>query len=139
LEPNARQKQITIKSLIQETTFAYVDERIVDAIVRNLISNALKFTPANGYVEVAAMQNEKVLKVSISDTGIGISKEDLPKLFRIDEKYRDSGTAGEMGTGLGLILCQELVEKSGGKIWVESEIGEGSTFTFTLPRKPTQV
>jgi two-component system sensor histidine kinase/response regulator len=137
-EPNAKQKQITLKSLIQETMFAYVDEKMVDAIFRNLISNALKFTPTNGHVEVAVTQNEKVLKVSISDTGIGIPQEDLPKLFRIDEKYRDSGTAGEMGTGLGLILCQELVEKSGGKIWVESKIGKGSTFTFTLPRKSTQ-
>jgi signal transduction histidine kinase len=82
------------------------------------------------------MQNERFLEVSVSDTGIGIDQEDLPKLFRIDEKYRDSGTDGEMGTGLGLILCKELVEKSGGKIWAESKIGKGSIFTFTLPNKP---
>jgi two-component system sensor histidine kinase/response regulator len=134
-EPNARQKQIILKSSIQEKMFAYVDEKMVDAIIRNLISNALKFTPTNGHIEVNASQNEEFLKVSVADTGIGVSKEDLPKLFRIDERYRDSGTEGEMGTGLGLILCKELIEKSGGQIWAESEIGKGSTFIFTLPRK----
>jgi len=138
LEPNAKQKRITLKSSIQEKTFAYVDERVVDAVIRNLISNALKFTRTDGHVEVAVTQDERSLKVSVSDTGIGISSDDLPKLFRIDEKYRDSGTAGEIGTGLGLILCKELIEKSGGNIWAESEVGKGTTFSFTLPSKPTQ-
>ncbi len=134
--PNARQKRIMFEGSIQEELFVYADEKMVDAVVRNLISNALKFTRAHGRVEVKVTQKESFLEVSVSDTGIGISKEDLPKLFRIDEKYRDSGTAGERGTGLGLILCKDLIEKSGGKIWVKSEVGKGTTFIFTLPKKP---
>jgi two-component system, sensor histidine kinase and response regulator len=133
--PCARQKQITLQSSIQERTYVYADEKMLDVVMRNLISNALKFTHAHGRVEVTASPANRFLAVSVSDTGVGISQEVLPKLFRIDEKYRDLGTAGEIGTGLGLILCKELVEKSGGKIWVRSELGKGSTFSFTLPQE----
>ena len=76
------------------------------------------------------------LRVEIRDTGIGIPAEKLPNLFRIDAKYQQAGTAGEKGTGLGLILCKEFVEKHGGKIWVESEVGKGTTVWFTLPKEP---
>ena len=132
--PSAKQKQINLKSSIQEGTFVYADERIVDVVMRNLISNALKFTYAHGHVEVTMTQDDRFLEVSVSDIGIGVSQENLSKLFRIDEKCRDPGTAGEIGAGLGLILCKELVEKGGGKIWVKSEAGKGTTFTFTLPK-----
>ena len=132
--PNAKQKQITLKSSFQEGLFAYADEKMVDAVVRNLISNALKFTHAHGHVEVAITQDDRFLEVSVSDTGVGISPEVLQKLFRIDEKCRNLGTAGERGTGLGLILCKELVEKGGGKIWVKSEVRKGTSFTFTIPK-----
>jgi len=74
-----------------------------------------------------------VFKVSVSDNGVGISKADIEKLFKIDQSYSTSGTKNEKGTGLGLILCKEFVKKHGGKIWVESEVGKGSDFKFTLP------
>jgi len=130
---NAKQKQITLKSSIQEEVIVYADFNMVDTVVRNLISNALKFTRTGDTVEVSTRQDEKHIEVSVSDTGIGIRKEHLPKLFRIETKYKRLGTAQEKGTGLGLILCKELVEQNGGKIWVESEVEKGTTFRFTLP------
>ena len=132
-EPNATQKQITLTHAIPERTRAYADERMIDAVVRNLLSNALKFTYAHGHVAVTLTETDGFFAVSVADNGMGISPADLPKLFRIDQKYREIGTAGEVGTGLGLILCKELVEKNGGRIWVKSEVGKGATFTFTLP------
>jgi two-component system sensor histidine kinase/response regulator len=132
--PNAEQKQITLNRSIPEKAVVYADFNMVDTVVRNLISNALKFTHSGGTVGVATRQDEKYIEVSVSDTGIGIRKEHLSKLFRIETKYKRSGTAREKGTGLGLILCKELVEQNGGKIWVESEVGKGTTFRFTLPR-----
>jgi signal transduction histidine kinase len=106
---------------------------MVDTIVRNLLSNALKFTDAGGTIEVTALQDKSFVEVAVSDTGIGMNQESIDKLFRIDVKSTRPGTAGEKGTGLGLILCKELVEKNGGEIGVESKIGEGTTFVFTLP------
>ena len=82
---------------------------------------------------VAAHQNEEMMEISVSDTGVGISAEDLEKLFRIDIKFKRPGTDHEIGTGLGLILCKEFVEQLGGKIRVDSQIGQGTTFTLTLP------
>ena len=112
---------------------AYADHNMVDTVVRNLLSNALKFTDAGGIVEVSGQQNEGFVEITVSDTGIGMSQKEMDKLFRIDMKYTNVGTAGEKGTGLGLILCKELIEKNGGQIRVESEIGKGTRFTFTLP------
>lgn len=106
---------------------------MVNTVIRNLVSNALKFTPTGGAIEISAQAREDHLEIAVSDTGTGIPQEDLPKLFRIDVQYTNVGTGGETGTGLGLILCQDLVEKNDGKIWVESEVGEGTTFRFTLP------
>ncbi len=131
--PKAEHKQITLRSAIPENTLAYADYSMVDTVLRNLISNALKFTPAEGRIDVSASVRAPYIEVAVSDIGRGIPFEDISKLFRIDVQYTNPGTAGEKGTGLGLILCQELVERNGGKIWVESEIGKGTTFTFTLP------
>ncbi len=130
---NAAHKQITLRNSIQEEMTAYADYQMVDTIVRNLIANALKFTDAHGTVTVSATQKAHDIAVSVSDTGIGIEKKHLPKLFRIDVKYKRLGTAHEQGTGLGLILCKEFVERNGGRIWVESEVGKGSRFTVSLP------
>lgn len=135
LTSNAEQKQITLRSSIPEKVFAYADPNMVDTIVRNLLSNALKFTGPSGTVDVSTTQDEAHVNVSVSDTGMGIDEKTLPKLFRIDTVYHKRGTAGEKGTGLGLILCKEFVEKNEGKIGVKSEVGKGSTFTFTLPKK----
>ena len=105
-------------------------------MVRNLTSNALKFTPADGSIDLSAEQREHEVEVSVSDTGVGIPQKYIPQLFRIDIKYTKTGTAGEVGTGLGLVLCKELVERNGGRVWIESEVGKGSRFRFTLPKKP---
>ncbi len=133
-QSNAEQKQITLRNLVPKETAVYADNNMIDTIIRNLISNALKFTYSGGTIEISATQANDYVEVAVSDTGTGISKEYVPKLFRIDTQYTNVGTGGEKGTGLGLNLCKDLVEKNGGRIWVESEIGKGSTFKFTLPK-----
>jgi len=132
-EPGAEQKQITLRSVVQKNTMAYADSNMIDTVLWNLISNALKFTHSGDTIEVSATQTGDHVEVAVSDSGIGISREDIPKLFRIDTQYTNVGTAGEKGTGLGLSLCKDLIEKNGGRIWVESEVGKGTIFRFTLP------
>ena len=132
----AGQKQITLQSSVESEMYAYADYHMVYTVLRNLLSNALKFTPPGGLVEVAARRNGTNVEMAVSDTGVGIRKEDIPKLFRIDVRYTHVGTAGEEGTGLGLSLCKELIEKNGGTIWVESEVEQGTIFRFTLPKEP---
>ena len=133
---NAEDKQITLRNLIEERIPAYADFNMVNAVFRNLISNALKFTKPGGSVEISARQDGGYIEVSVRDNGIGIAKEHLSKLFRIDSRYKRLGTAREKGTGLGLILCKEFIEKHGGKIWIESEAAQGSAVKFTLPQNP---
>ncbi len=135
---NAENKQITLKNLIEEKTPVYADFNMVNTVLRNLISNALKFTNSGGEVEVSARQDGKDIEVSVKDNGIGIREEHLPKLFRIDTRYKRLGTAREKGTGLGLILCKEFIKKHGGRIWIESEVKRGSTVKFTLPQHPVE-
>ncbi len=112
---------------------------MINTVLRNLITNALKFTNNGGAIKISVIEfkvpeQEKLqVKISVKDTGIGIKKGVLDKLFKLDESYTTKGTDFEQGTGLGLILCKDFVEKSGGKIWAESEFGKGSTFYFTLP------
>ncbi|MCP4401079.1 MAG: hybrid sensor histidine kinase/response regulator [bacterium] len=133
--PNAEQKQISISPLIQEQTIVLADVNMLDTVMRNLLSNALKFTHAGGTVEVSARHDLHGVEISVSDTGTGIAEEHIPKLFRIDAKNKHLGTAREKGTGLGLLLCQEFVKQHGGSIRVVSEVGKGSTFSFTLPKE----
>jgi signal transduction histidine kinase len=102
-------------------------------VIRNLLSNALKFTPEQGCIEIRGQSCEQGIDIRISDTGTGISQADLVTLFKIGQTNRHPGTAGEIGTGLGLILCKELLEANNGSIRAESALGEGSTFTITLP------
>ena len=132
----AEYKEVALRSLIQENTLAYADYDMVNTVVRNLISNALKFTDTGGSITVSAVSENQHVEVTISDTGCGIDEEGIANIFRIDTTYTSIGTAGEQGTGLGLILCKELIEQNGGRIWVESEIGEGTVFRFTVPQKP---
>jgi signal transduction histidine kinase len=108
------------------------DERKVRQVTLNLLSNAIKFTPEGGRIEVTAVPGEACVEVSVRDTGVGIAPEDQEKVF---EEFRQVGTADKKveGTGLGLALSRKFVELHGGRIWVTSEIGRGSTFTFTLP------
>jgi signal transduction histidine kinase len=133
-DPTARHKQITIVRQFPDEPFtSYADERVVDVVLRNLLSNALKFTPEQGQIVVRGKRHEHGVDISVSDTGTGISQADLATLFQIGQTNRHQGTAGEVGTGLGLILCKELLEANGGQIKAESELGEGSTFTIHLP------
>ena len=97
------------------------------------MSNAIKFTKVGGTININVEENSKNITISVSDNGVGIAPGDLTKLFNISEVFSTRGTANEKGTGLGLLLCKEFVEKHGGKIWVESEVGKGSDFKFTLP------
>lgn len=131
---NAHRKNIELTSIIPENITVNVDESLTQQLFSNLISNAIKFTPQNGKVWVKYTEIEgDFVKISVNDTGIGIPEEDFPKLFRIDTKYFSRGTEGEEGSGLGLALCAEIVQKHGGKIYVESKINEGTSFYFTLP------
>lgn len=111
----------------------YTDENILKTIVRNLISNAVKFTNIGGHIKILATTNQHQVEISISDNGVGIKDETIHKLFDLSTNVTSPGTANEKGSGLGLVLCKEFVEKLGGKIWVESEEGKGSDFKFTLP------
>jgi two-component system, sensor histidine kinase and response regulator len=135
LQPQAEHKQITLNNLIPTDLLVTIDVPMIDTVVRNLLANAIKFTNSGGTVTLAADQDPEMVTVSITDTGIGISPAQCTHLFRIDTKCQRDGTAGEKGTGLGLILCKEFVEKNGGQIWVESDVGKGTTLRFTLPRR----
>lgn len=135
LTPNADQKNIRLEHAVPEKTVVKADIKMIDTIVRNLVSNAVKFTPSGGRVTVsAASHNEGLVRLTVCDSGIGIDPEYLPKLFRIDTKYTRLGTADERGTGLGLILCKDFVERNGGTIWVESERNQGAAYHITLPK-----
>jgi signal transduction histidine kinase len=103
------------------------------SVLRNLLSNALKFTPSGGNITLTAERKDKYVHVSVIDTGIGIDPKNVQKLFRIDENYTRKGTNKEPGSGLGLILCKEFVEKNNGIITVESQEFKGSVFRFTVP------
>lgn len=101
--------------------------------MRNLVGNALKFTPKEGKITISSVIKNNSVVVSVTDTGIGMSKENLNKLFKKDEHFTTQGTNNEAGTGLGLLLCRDFVEANGGTISVESELGKGTSFKFDLP------
>ncbi len=133
LEPYIWQKKIVIKNFVGDNIFINADENMVNSIIRNLISNAVKFNNTGGTIEIKAEQGDLDVHIIISDTGIGIAQSVLPNLFRIDSRTKQPGTMDERGTGLGLILCKEFTEKNGGKIWIESEPGAGTIVHLTLP------
>ena len=133
-----RKKELRLTFSIPDEMEVFADNHMFDSIIRNLVSNAIKFTPVGGKVSVTAeYNNDHYIVVKISDSGIGMSPELKNKLFLLNEKTSRRGTEGEPSTGLGLLLCKEFIEKHGGKIWVESEVGKGSTFSFTVPGKRT--
>ena len=131
---NAEQKQIAIRQTVTAPIFAFADSQMIDTVIRNLISNALKFTEARGAITLSARQNDQNVEITVADTGIGMDAEAVAKLFRLDVRYNQLGTAGEKGTGLGLNVCKEFAEKNGGSIAVESVVGAGTTFRVTLPK-----
>ncbi len=135
---SAEQKSITIINRVPDLVFVTADKNMLSTIIRNLINNAIKFTPRKGVIEIdleeiSNKNNKECLAFSVKDNGVGIPFETQSKLFQIDEIVSTNGTDNESGTGLGLILCKEFVDKHKGKIWVESEATRGSKFVFTLP------
>jgi signal transduction histidine kinase len=127
-----REKNLTIINHIHDEIQVVADRDMINTIVRNLISNAIKFTE-NGTIEIGIIKQKGNLKLFISDTGVGIPKDKLKNIFEITRSKSTEGTLGEMGSGLGLILCKEFAEKNGGKIKAVSKEDVGSTFTLSLP------
>lgn len=128
----ARKKGIKFRNEIEEKVMVHADRNMVNTILRNLVSNAIKFSNPNGDIVLSAKTESDVVEVNVSDSGIGMTRENLNKLFRIDTYYSTAGTMGETGTGLGLIICKEFVEKNNGRIRATSSEGSGTTVTFTL-------
>lgn len=128
----AQSKKIELLNFIPDQLIISADQDMLKTILRNLVSNALKFSFANGKIEIKAIMRPDEIEIQVKDTGTGIMKEDCDQLFKVGSFLSETGTENEKGTGLGLILCKEFVEKHGGRIWVESEIGKGSTFIFTI-------
>jgi len=133
LEPNAKMKNISVESSIEKQVHVTSDVYMLKAILRNLISNAIKFTNLGGRIEVSAIQTSEQTTIKVSDNGVGIKPEVLAKLFSFSAVQSSPGTANEKGTGLGLLLCKEFVEKHGGKIWIDSVVDKGTVVNFTLP------
>ncbi|MBN1252165.1 MAG: hybrid sensor histidine kinase/response regulator [Bacteroidales bacterium] len=136
-QENYNKKSIEVANNIKLNTFITADYNSVNTVLRNLLSNAIKFTKCGGKIiikseKIITKNNENYIKTSVIDNGLGIEKEHLNKLFKIDGNYSTKGTENEEGTGLGLILCKEFITKNGGEIFVESEIGKGTSFSFTL-------
>ena len=134
LSPAAEAKGIELSSGIPEGTLIYADANMLNLVIRNLVSNSIKFTSKGGTVHIFSRTEEKSEIVSVIDSGIGMSEEDQNKLFRLDIAVTTIGTNKEKGTGLGLILCKDFVERNGGEISVESKPGKGSTFRFSVPK-----
>lgn len=132
---NAEEKVISILNEIPEETVIHADKTMINIVLRNLISNAIKYTHINGFISISSELKSHELVVAIKDNGVGIAKEKIDQLFKIDGVYSTPGTQKEQGTGLGLILCKEFLEKNKGSIWIESTVGIGTTFYFSLPLK----
>ena len=130
---NARLKQIELLHSIQPNTLIVADKNMIDTVLRNLMNNAIKFTYSGGDVSISSQIEPNQLIITVKDTGIGIPSNIQSQLFRIENKSRGTGTSGEQGTGLGLILCKELIEKHHGKLWLESIENKGTQFHFSLP------
>ncbi|MCK9281792.1 MAG: HAMP domain-containing histidine kinase [Melioribacteraceae bacterium] len=128
-----RIKEITILNNIDINSYCYSDENMLNTIFRNLISNAIKFSPKVSAIETGSIKTDSAIIVWVKDYGVGISNENKEKLFRLDQHFSMTGTNDETGSGLGLLLCQELLKKNSGKIWFETELGSGSIFYVSLP------
>ena len=131
---SAKQKKIKLINKVSKETKVYADMFMIETVIRNLITNALKFTNKNGSITVFADNYSKIVKISVADTGIGMTEAQIEKLFKIESTFSRRGTHNEKGSGLGLILCADFVKKNKGVISVQSEPQKGSTFSFTLPK-----
>lgn len=131
----AKKKNISIEVDCQHNLYGYADEKMLQTIIRNLINNAIKFTHQGGKIILSASIEAEHVEISVSDNGVGIPSDKISKIFDDNSDYSTTGTSKEKGSGLGLILVKTFVEKNQGKLWVESEEGKGSKFSFTLPQK----
>jgi signal transduction histidine kinase len=129
------EKNIKIEVFAKKEIEIYADINMFTTVFRNLLANAIKFTHENGNISIYIKKKKNFCEITVQDSGVGISEENIQKIFRIDSNHSTLGTNGEKGTGLGLILCKEFIEKHNGKIWIESVVGKGSKFMFTLPIK----
>lgn len=132
LQGNADDKKINLFCEIEANCPVYVDRNMINSVIQNLISNAIKFSYPGGDIKITARQQGDFVEVSVADTGVGMSPEAAAKLFGLDTHQTTAGTAGEKGTGLGLLLCKEFVEMNGGQISVESTLDQGTTFKFSI-------
>jgi len=135
LQGNAEQKNIKISNYVPKNMFVFANKHQLSFILRNLIANAIKFTPKGGNIKVFTQESEDFFEVFVQDNGIGIKEQYLSQLFNMNKRFSTLGTARESGTGLGLPLCKQFVEANGGKLNIQSEEGKGSIFSFTLPKR----
>lgn len=133
LEPNIVHKQIEFMNDVPVHTSVFADEEMVTIVIRNLISNAVKYTHRGGNISVFTEESENKITIGVKDSGVGIPPEKMQEMFKASTRHTNSGTEGESGTGLGLVICKDFVERNGGRIWIESEPGKGSVFYFSLP------
>jgi PAS domain S-box-containing protein len=133
LHGNAAKKHLALLNLVPEASYVYADKNMIHTVMRNLISNSIKFTPEEGTISIESTPGDGQISVRVKDTGVGIPLEKQGMLFSFGEFHSTSGTAGEPGTGLGLIICFEFIKKHKGELSLSSESGKGTTFTFTLP------
>jgi two-component system sensor histidine kinase/response regulator len=137
-EENAKKKMIAVHNGVSSPCSVFGDRSMIDFVIRNLINNAVKFTGANGKIDIMSLDKGEFMEIAVSDTGVGISKESIDNLFRIDQSFSTPDTDGEKGTGLGLILCKEFLAVNDGEIQVKSEWGKGSTFSIKLRKNPVE-
>lgn len=135
---NAVNKNVSLHNEVSKDYYVLADDNMLRSILHNLLTNAIKFTEPGGYVKFRATLAGNFYVVSVIDNGIGIKQDDIGKIFSIGIQYSTVGTSNEKGTGLGLTLCKEMIEKHGGSIWVESKLGAGSSFRFTMPKYKPQ-
>lgn len=133
LRSNAEHKQIRLINSVDPEHIAYADENMIYSVLNNLTSNAIKFTRINGEIEISSEKKNDEILVMVRDNGVGIDEENLKNLFELDKSFTTPGTENEKGSGLGIILCRDFIKKHDGKIWVESKVGQGTKFYFTLP------
>jgi len=135
LKSHANDKGIVMQTDVTEETIVYADSRMFETVLRNLVSNAVKYTPYGGKISISAQDQNEVVQLNVKDTGVGMDEAQVANLFNVDKKASRPGTNNELGTGFGLILCREFVKKNGGELSVESSPGKGSTFSFTVPKR----
>ncbi len=133
---NLKNKNITLVNNIEQKIAVFADKNMFTTVLRNLITNAIKFTPDGGQIVLSSKKTDNLIEISVQDTGVGMDDKTIAKLFRIDNSHTTTGTSGETGTGLGLIICKEFIEKNDGSISVISQLGNGSKFIISIPSAP---